>query len=926
MTQLHSAIEKVIQQRLEESQIFIDGSLLSDNIKKLAETKKESQTEKLEYIHKLCQSSFTVSDEDMVHALTLKLVKNEPKKMALGSSHFYIRSLKIAVKDMNVVLEQYENLYNDNKFTSFWKGALSNKSGESTIFLRYIGTTFRSPYERSQDNDSSMQTRRVNFETIVKNILPENSTFSIFGIPLLCIEKSTSFTIHQKLVDIVEICLIHLFGRECILNSQPGGKFVNYLPNKKDMDTIMSLNLQLVLDEEHSRKKSKTLKSPMNEEYSEINNIYNTYYRKLVKENDDDEITAKLTSRYIDILVSQVTCNAFSIGKKITPLVLFGSIIPESEFNDCISYLLNDNSRSSMHIRQLLDNINQLAYKPLASTTLPFLDLYLIPKMINESLHITIAAHLLQNLGAVIIATFGYEPAAAAYSNFHGSQSLSKLAYREKIGEPVIVNLDTDFDYNSPSTSKPKDIHSIMISNIDPSYPYYDSVDPKLLRLMYLIMARTFLLLDCILKCIEEDMYAKINSKSFCEKALNLWNTRANETQLSSLFNDAKIEWYESISETLKGRHVKYLKRTIDSDDVDEKTELSARFSNTTNKKINEIGYTIGSKNSDERHEQMMKIRRYNHSQLSRHPNYNNENKWKSWFMNLSKGVSIMQASLVKTQEYEYNPIGNLRRKDVKFLKQSLQVLDGWTEKDIELLKYDEDLVQQLKDDRAAHMRSSPKYTESLKNRIKGPQIEKRSNITSTFIMHPVTISASKAKINVMIDDKLAFNEFGIFFAGKPQNDKQVVYYEDKKSGEIKPYSVSDSYLLKYCKDSYLQIFKETVKQCGQILRPSIEHEETFEEEHVAKYIWKKVSFNGKGSMYTDRNSDDDNSLHILILNALSELNSNEEEKIWWMDVIENPVKNAKIANLFKKIVGSDNFQIERQKYGRMWTLPKYHE
>ncbi|CAO3620906.1 unnamed protein product [Cunninghamella blakesleeana] len=274
---------------------------------------------------------------------------------------------------------------------------------------------------------------------------------------------------------------------------------------------------------------------------------------------------------------------------------------------------------------------------------------------------------------------------------------------------------------------------------------------------------------------------------------------------------------------------------------------------------------------------------------------------------------------------------------------------NGAVVEDIELLKYDEDLVQQLKDDRTSHMRSSPNYTESLKNRIKGPQIEKRSNTTSTFIMHPVTISANKAKINATFNGELVFDEFGITFNGSPKNgqyyidydyniyrhglvlkgikNKQLVTYKDNKSKETKFYHVSDSYLLHNTKDSYFQVFKETVKQCGKKLRPSIEREETFEEEHITRYIWKTVSSDGKnGEIYTSVKTDHPNSLHVLIKKALDELNPNEEECAWWQDIIDHTDKYSKISKLPQKIVGKDNYKTTRGKDGRIWSLPPYIE
>ncbi|CAO3649040.1 unnamed protein product [Cunninghamella blakesleeana] len=143
----------------------------------------------------------------MKKALSAQRINNEPVKTSVGTASFYVRSIKLSTKEMMKTIDYYEKYYND--------------------------------------------------PTLVLN---GKLKINIYNIPVLALPKSSPNITHQKLVDARKIWLIHLFGRESILNSQPGGKFIYYLPNKKDMSIISSLKLNLDLDDDEEKRRIKRTK------------------------------------------------------------------------------------------------------------------------------------------------------------------------------------------------------------------------------------------------------------------------------------------------------------------------------------------------------------------------------------------------------------------------------------------------------------------------------------------------------------------------------------------------------------------------------------------------------------------------------------------------------------------------------------------
>lgn len=94
------------------------------------------------------------------------------------------------------------------------------------------------------------------------------------------------------------------------------------------------------------------------------------------------------------------------------------------------------------------------------------------------------------------------------------------------------MNYDTDYDYASAGTGIMSDERcwAVAITHYHPAFLRHGSVDPILVKLYYLVWARTLLLLDCCLQLLHIAPGPMPGTREFAEKLIDF--TRQKEANV----------------------------------------------------------------------------------------------------------------------------------------------------------------------------------------------------------------------------------------------------------------------------------------------------------------------------------------------------------------------------------------------------------
>lgn len=117
--------------------------------------------------------------------------------------------------------------------------------------------------------------------------------------------------------------------------------------------------------------------------------------------------------------------------------------------------------------------------------------------------------------------------------------SLSSPRYRDIVGEPTIINHDATFSYtNEPEGVEPQHGWCVMIPHLDPGTANYGSVDPLILRLMFLCWVRTLILVDTAIDIAALEEHA-VGTQPFAQQLLQEWQNR-EPAALTPAINQAR--------------------------------------------------------------------------------------------------------------------------------------------------------------------------------------------------------------------------------------------------------------------------------------------------------------------------------------------------------------------------------------------------
>ena len=336
------------------------------------------------------KNTFVVSNLDLTKLFHLKKESKEPVSLKHGFVVLYIRSYKFKVAPLRTVIDLYAKERSDDAFCKAWRARLSNLDDNSDVYCRYVGCTSRSAEERFvEDKNKGQPTRRSSFLDCVQAKLG-NVTPTIFTVPNLQVPDKEESTERTRKVDEAEQVLIHLFGRDALLNSQPGGFDRYYRPRDDDLALIKKLDLHL--------------ESP--EMDLDIWSSAKRKIRKLVK-----EVAPECPAPNIGLVVDDM------VTIHIAPTIFAKDITAINYKNNWPFF---SGARSGRLTSKLLRVINEHAATPLRLGKPAFMDLFCTPDHDELIPKAKTVAKSLQETRSAVVATFGYLPTAVAMSSFRG--------------------------------------------------------------------------------------------------------------------------------------------------------------------------------------------------------------------------------------------------------------------------------------------------------------------------------------------------------------------------------------------------------------------------------------------------------------------------------------------------------------------------
>ena len=208
---------------------------------------------------------------------------------------------------------------------------LPSKKPDDFIFIRYVGCTSAStPLKRQRDDNT-----RKNEKRRYNNLYRVSEKYGlvhqvVYSYPLLQVEDQFGLFDgpNRQLIDETEQVLIHLFGRDMLMNSQPGGFYYQYSSSHEPRKSISNINL----DHAHEYL-TESATPPIRPEchQEQIAMIYQNYRNELIEQGEP--VFKEATDSYIQFL-SEAAIPKMDrlIHGEYVPLTVLGDTISGEAF------------------------------------------------------------------------------------------------------------------------------------------------------------------------------------------------------------------------------------------------------------------------------------------------------------------------------------------------------------------------------------------------------------------------------------------------------------------------------------------------------------------------------------------------------------------------------------------------------------------
>ncbi|CDH59130.1 predicted protein [Lichtheimia corymbifera JMRC:FSU:9682] len=515
----YEALVNLLQDRFDTSQITVPNNILYEILDRLIIRETRAETDEiLRALLEFSRGSITVGDDQLVAVLSAIQATYQNVEYPQGITVYYIRSALFTKRELFTALTQYNNQYADHDFAEYILETIvqdHEQHPEDQVWLRYAGATAQqTPAERLEADILAAQVvgqrRFCNFYRVMHELYPlkQFNTYEIYTLRNQGIfgQRNDNYI----LLDSTERILIHLLDRAVILNSQPGGYFINYLPLAQDQAVVATIDVPRAGAYMNT---TRQVVLPRTEVDPQLEQVVRNYHQLL--QTHDPVLHQRMTDDYIQMLCHQALPHQNLLHQvtnqlHFAPLVIFAKDVTREDFNLARGFF--EGSRSGTVTRDFLEralDTMHIEQQEAADqiTRVCFFDLWPIPRhdyMWNE--HIHYSGEILRILRPLVLVSMSFETARVTISNFHDRFSLTTANYSQVVGEPTIINYDERFDYeNEPEEAHPQqDFYCVTIPHNHPGSANYGNVDPIFLRFMYLCWVRTMLVLDTCLDMLQD--------------------------------------------------------------------------------------------------------------------------------------------------------------------------------------------------------------------------------------------------------------------------------------------------------------------------------------------------------------------------------------------------------------------------------------
>lgn len=405
----------LIEDRLDDSQNSIQYDI-AEILRRLFPEGSEPLTQLL----RLAQHSERMSDDEISSILSLDEVHGpdvpNTSTSTLSATRYYMRSIKLSVSDLRRALEQYRSSYFDHNYCDSFMAQIQDMRPKDSVWLRYIGCTFASTSSDRHMDDvprGASPTRYNNFCAILQTTLGRPMDTRVFEFTRLNLQgQQPRLPMDRDIVDGIEIFLIHLFGRDVLLNSQAGGYYRSYNPTEQEKECTYHIDMDCT-------------RPPMSTRSVQQRNI-TTRVQALLRNMHSQlrgyaspkaaRSAEMLTDSHIDFIAQQAT-SGYTYQENVIPFTILGTEISLTSYH--LQQHFFGGSHSGTITADMIKNI--LSMSQLGDV--PFYDLWPLPSHHrlddpDAACFMETAANLMRTLQAQVIVTLGYEAAVVAQSKF----------------------------------------------------------------------------------------------------------------------------------------------------------------------------------------------------------------------------------------------------------------------------------------------------------------------------------------------------------------------------------------------------------------------------------------------------------------------------------------------------------------------------
>ncbi|KAI7878958.1 hypothetical protein K492DRAFT_189177 [Lichtheimia hyalospora FSU 10163] len=965
---------KILRARFEASQVDSSFATLYQLIDRLVIRETRQATDNiLEGLLRIARESITVSNQDVVACLSAIPATYDNTPFPQDMTVYYVRSISLTIHQLQEIIQQYQHAYSDGIFCQDINVLIQQhiRQPNTQVWVRYVGATYNAtPATRLQEDLDAARAhgqRRFNNFCRIMMDMHIDEPFQVHEVMLLRTQGAFGRRgPNQELLDGTERFLIHLFGRNFLLNSQPGGYFISYQPLTQDQQIIQTINAPYAYEYLST---TRQVQVPRQEVNQGLIHLFDQYTTQLGQH--DQLLANSITPQYLESVYEQVTPRAVhqfhhpSAANFFTPIVVMGKDVTRHNFTLAATFSA---SRAGTVTRDLIDSIlstiqHEEGEDQDHQVLLPtFFDLWPVPRhRFLWDLHIEHAARILELLRPLVLISMSYEVAKVVRSNFHGRHSLSREEYSQIAGEARIVNYDIGFDYeHEPEDVEPQEHWCVAIFHNHPGTANYGCVSPVVTRFMHLCWVRSVIVLDTCLDFLRnpQQVAGAPGSRQFAQQLLQESQDR-EPTDFTVSLNQARDALNAYRATDAQDKYLALARRNEGVVDVRNRGDIGAISQVTLRRRIDLWGISAP-RGSQRRLQQYVTIVRHDYPDLYSSISFINDRPaFRHWFIyEMNDNVSILQ-SFLRHVQHETTPIvSDLPPGLVRYLLRICPRPEGWPEDDNtwvavkELRDIAMEAARQQFVDRngaPAGVAQDPEESRHLRNQY----LASIGNVPYTlFHMCELHVGSRKARFRVLVDGQERYEPNGIYVGQAVENHGPTVYLDfdpqvsehglvfknsDRQTLPLQeqPTIYYDYSLVQHSKNSYFRVFLDTLQHhnipARQAVLEEAEFDGSFSLQRILRPYWLDVCANDHHDVYLragDVPANEQGAANFTTeITAYIQQHGRGIDSLVWDHYLSDPRGMTTISNAWKELLKKYQLEIEHISMVRgvkRWRLPRY--